>query len=119
MQFARLADPNQPKRGRCDITNPTSPAFWTAEDLREGLTVVTGGGGFIGSHLVEQLVDSGHQVRVIEKPGVSVQHLPRAVEVHFADIRHPGALVRPFQGARWVYHLAANPNLWAHDRGEF
>lgn len=84
-----------------------------------GLTVVTGGAGFIGSHLVQQLVDSGHPVRVIEKPGASVDHLPPAVEVDFADIRDRGALVRPFEGAQWVYHLAANPNLWARDRGEF
>jgi dihydroflavonol-4-reductase len=83
------------------------------------LTVVTGGAGFIGSHLVEQLVDSGHHVRVIEKPRASVDHLPRAVEVHFADIRDRGALLRPFEGAQWVYHLAANPNLWARDRSEF
>ena len=27
--------------------------------------------------------------------------------------------MRPFEGAHWVYHLAANPNLWARDRGEF
>src|SRR5262249_22205790 len=45
--------------------------------------------------------------------------LPRAADVHFSDIRERGALFRPFQGARWVYHLAANPNLWARDRGEF
>ena len=80
---------------------------------------MTGGAGFIGSHLVQQLVDSGHQVRVIEKPGASVDHLPATVDVHFADIRDRGALARPFEGAQWVYHLAANPNLWARDRGEF
>jgi dihydroflavonol-4-reductase len=84
-----------------------------------GLTIVTGGAGFIGSHLVEQLVDSGQEVRVIEKPGAAVDHLPIGVAVHFADIRDRGALVRPFDGAKWVYHLAANPNLWARDRSEF
>ena len=87
--------------------------------LMDDLTVVTGGAGFIGSHLVEQLVDSGQQVRVIERPGAAVDHLPAAAEVFFADIRDRAALVRALEGARWVYHLAANPNLWVRDRREF
>jgi dihydroflavonol-4-reductase len=83
------------------------------------LTVVTGGAGFIGSHLVGQLVEQGHQVRVIERPGADVGHLPSAARVFFADIRDRGALAGAFDGGRWVYHLAANPNLWVRDRGEF
>ncbi len=83
------------------------------------LTVVTGGAGFVGSHLVKQLVDSGQQVRVVERPGAAVDHLPAAAEVHFADIRDRGAVGRALKGGRWVYHLAANPNLWARDRREF
>jgi hopanoid-associated sugar epimerase len=85
----------------------------------DGLTVVTGGAGFIGSHLVRQLVEHGQQVRVIERPGVEVDHLPRGAQVYFADIRDPGAVARALKGGRWVYHLAANPNLWVRDRGEF
>jgi dihydroflavonol-4-reductase len=85
----------------------------------DDLTVVTGGAGFIGHHLVEQLVDSGQQVRVIERPGAVVDHLPAAASVFFADIRDRPALARAMEGARRVYHLAANPNLWVRDRGEF
>ena len=85
----------------------------------DDLTIVTGGAGFIGSHLVEQLVDSGQQVRVVERPGAAVDHLPAAAEVCFADIRDRGALARALDGGRWVYHLAANPNLWVRDRREF
>jgi dihydroflavonol-4-reductase len=85
----------------------------------DDLTVVTGGAGFIGHHLVEQLVDSGQQVRVIERPGAAIDHLPAAASVFFADIRDRAALARAMEGARWVYHLAANPNLWVRDRGEF
>lgn len=85
----------------------------------DGLTIVTGGAGFIGTHLVERLVDSGQHVRVIERPGARVEHLPAAAEVVLADIRDRAALDRELAGGRWVYHLAANPNLWARDRNEF
>jgi dihydroflavonol-4-reductase len=85
----------------------------------DGLTVVTGGAGFIGSHLVKELVDSGQQVRVVEKPGAAVDRLPPGVEVRFADIRDRGSLDGAFDGADWVFHLAANPNLWVRDRREF
>ena len=82
-------------------------------------TVVTGGAGFIGSHLVEALARRGERVRVVERPGVTIDHLPAAVETVFADIRDRDAVAAALQGARWVYHLAANPNLWARDRNEF
>jgi dihydroflavonol-4-reductase len=85
----------------------------------DGLTIVTGGGGFIGSHLVSQLVESGQVVRVVERPGAAIDHLPRGIEVVFADIRERDGLARAMEGGRWVYHLAANPNLWARDRDEF
>jgi dihydroflavonol-4-reductase len=85
----------------------------------EDLAVVTGGAGFIGSHLVELLVESGRAVRVVEKPGAVVDHLPRGVDIVFADIRQRDSLPPALQGARWLYHLAANPNLWAHNADEF
>jgi FlaA1/EpsC-like NDP-sugar epimerase len=84
-----------------------------------GLFIVTGGAGFIGSHLVDQLVESGHRVRVVEKHGAEVGHLPPSAEVIYADIRERETLDRALQGAWRVYHLAANPNLWARDRREF
>jgi dihydroflavonol-4-reductase len=84
-----------------------------------GLTIVTGGAGFVGSHLVRQLVQSGGLVRVLEKPGATVGHLAPSVEVVFADIRDRRKVAAAVKHCRWVYHLAANPNLWAKDRNEF
>jgi dihydroflavonol-4-reductase len=83
------------------------------------LAIVTGGAGFIGSHLVERLASSGQPVRVVERPGVAVDHLHPAVDLAVADIRDRQALARALEGGRWVYHLAANPNLWVRDRSEF
>jgi dihydroflavonol-4-reductase len=80
---------------------------------------VTGGAGFIGSHLVQQLVESGRHVRVVERPGAEVGHLPAEVQVVVADIRDRPGVAKALERGRRVYHLAANSNLWARDRQEF
>jgi dihydroflavonol-4-reductase len=82
--------------------------------------LVTGGAGFIGSHLVERLVAQGKRVRVLERPGAAVTHLPlEKVELVWADIRDRAAVERAVRGCGEVYHLAANPQLWARPRALF
>ncbi|HVW34065.1 MAG TPA: NAD-dependent epimerase/dehydratase family protein, partial [Acidimicrobiia bacterium] len=66
-------------------------------------TLVTGGGGFIGSHVVDRLVAAGHDVGVVDlKPPQrpDVDHL--AVDINDVD-----ALTAAFAGADAVFHLAA------------
>ena len=102
--------------------SPSSRGFGINEysgAIVNDLTVVTGGAGFIGSHLVENLVRRGERVRVIERPGADVRHLPPAAKVVRADIRVSEAVFEALRGAWRVYHLAANPNLWVRDRSEF
>jgi len=82
--------------------------------------LVTGGGGFIGSHLVQLLLERGEAVRVLERPGARLDHLPlERIQVVRADIRDRHAVAAAVAGCRHVYHLAANPNLWTHKRGHF
>ena len=51
------------------------------------MILVTGGGGFIGSHLVNELGGAGEAVRVLEVPGVDVRHLPLdAIQLARGDI---------------------------------
>src|SRR5262245_11079534 len=84
------------------------------------MILVTGGAGFIGSHLVDLLLQRGAPVRVLERPGARTDHLPLdRVELVRADVRERGAVEKGVRGCREVYHLAANPNLWAQPRGLF
>ena len=82
--------------------------------------LVTGGAGFIGSHLVQQLISAGEPVRVLEHPSAVVSHLPlQCIELVRADIRDTGAMRNATRGCTRVYHLAADPNLWRRNRCEF
>ena len=84
------------------------------------MNLVTGGAGFIGSHLVQQLVERGEGVRVLERPGAAVDHLPLdRIELVRADIRDQAAVKAAVRGCARVYHLAADPNLWRRDREAF
>ncbi|MHB9023844.1 MAG: SDR family oxidoreductase [Armatimonadota bacterium] len=75
--------------------------------------LVTGGAGFIGSHLVERLLQDGHAVTVIDNfvngrasnLATAASH-PR-LTVQQADIRDFPAIAPLFQGVDWVFHLAA------------
>lgn len=84
-----------------------------------GVTVVTGGAGFIGSHLVRLLVARGDRVRVLDRPGAAVDHLPPAIDFAPCDIGDEAAVARALSGCGVVYHLAANPQLWTRRRGDF
>ncbi len=84
-----------------------------------GVTIVTGGAGFVGSHLVALLAARGERVRVIDRPGAPVDHLPPGADIAFADIRDAAAVRTALRGCRVVYHLAANPQLWTRRRSDF
>ena len=85
-----------------------------------GATVVTGGAGFIGSHLVRLLVERGERVRVLDRPGAAVDHLPTdRIDYEPCDIRDSAAVERSLRGCGVVYHLAANPQLWTRWRRDF
>lgn len=73
--------------------------------------LVTGGAGFIGSHLVDQLVASGHAVTVIDnlstgRPG-NLTHQIGNVRIVEADITNFDAILPHFRGQNIVFHIAA------------
>jgi dihydroflavonol-4-reductase len=81
-------------------------------------TLVTGGSGFIGRHLVRLLRGRGEQVRVFDlrQPGRADD---AGVEFVQGDIADAAAVDCAVAGAGRVFHLAANPNLWARDPRDF
>ncbi|MGW2398095.1 NAD-dependent epimerase/dehydratase family protein [Kitasatospora sp. NPDC001664] len=65
---------------------------------------VTGGCGFIGSHVVERLLAAGHQVLVVD---TVTRGLHPAADHARVDILDPDGLAAAFEGSEVVFHLAA------------
>lgn len=77
--------------------------------------LVTGGGGFIGSHLVERLVKEGGTVRVLDNfsTGKRANLAPFAshIEILEGDIRKPEDCARACRDIDFIYHEAAVPSV--------
>lgn len=77
--------------------------------------LVTGGAGFIGSHLTEALVKQGHRVRVLDdfssgKPG-NLHAVRGDVDVRRGDCADPATARRAVKGVEAVFHEAAVPSV--------
>jgi UDP-glucose 4-epimerase len=76
---------------------------------------VTGGGGFIGSHLVDSLVAAGHQVRVLDNfctgRAENLRPIQDRVEMVRGSITDPEMVQSASDGVRSIFHLAALPSV--------
>ncbi len=74
--------------------------------------LVTGGAGFIGSHLVDTLVAAGLRVRVIDNFATGRrEYVNRAAAFVEADIRDAASINGAFDGVDTVFHVAALPRI--------
>lgn len=75
--------------------------------------LVTGGTGFVGSHVVKLLLEKGEKVRVMARESSPRSNLEGCdVEYVIGDLRDKDSLVKATSGCRQVFHCAADYRLW-------
>ncbi len=76
---------------------------------------VTGGNGFIGTHLVDRLVAEGNDVTCLVLEGSDISHLKKlGVEIVFGDLRDADSLKKAARDVDVVFHLAALARAYEH-----
>jgi dTDP-L-rhamnose 4-epimerase len=91
------------------------PGFGLREPGMNKLVLITGGAGFIGSHLADELLAAGARVRVLDNLSPQVHgefasrpaYLDREVELLIGDVRDVAAVHKALEGVDAVFHLAA------------
>src|SRR5437868_10646118 len=78
--------------------------------------LVTGGAGFLGSHICRRLAAEGHDVRVLVRPESRMERLKNLrVMTVLGDVTHRESLAPAVGDREWVIHAAADLNYWRQD----
>lgn len=102
---------------RCVLIHTRISSGFDAELYRQGnlimteLCLVTGGGGFLGRYIVEQLLESGRRVRVFSR-GTYPQLVAAGAEVVQGNLQDLVAVRTACQHVDTVFHTAAVPGVW-------
>lgn len=84
--------------------------------MTSDLTLVTGGAGFLGQHVVATLLNSGKQVRVLD---ISSRNATSDLEWIEGSVTDPQTVREAYEGVSCVIHLAAIPHLWTRHVADF
>ena len=85
--------------------------------MNAGFILVTGGAGFIGSHLVDKLVSEGYKVRIIDNlssgrlENIAHHKNNPSVEIIIGDLKRIEDAQKAVDGVDVVFHFAANPEV--------
>ena len=80
-------------------------------------TLVTGGAGFLGSHLVRLLLEQGKKVRVLTLPSESTVALDNLeIETMNGDVTKIDTLYPALEGCNEIYHVAGIVSYWRRHR---
>jgi nucleoside-diphosphate-sugar epimerase len=81
-------------------------------NAQKTIAVITGGAGFIGSHLAMTLLTEGYSVKIVDNlSGGKREKIPEGAVFFEQDINDTAALARVMAGADFVFHLAALPRV--------
>jgi dihydroflavonol-4-reductase len=80
---------------------------------QNGLALVTGATGFVGSAVARALLQAGYGVRAMTRATSPRQHL-EALDIGFVagDLNDPASLRRALEGCQYLFHVAADYRLW-------
>lgn len=83
------------------------------------IVLVTGATGFVGSHVVRQLLERGDRVRVLVRPESPLRALEGLeVDVAEGDLRDAASVRAAASGVRQIFHVAADYRLFAKSSAE-
>jgi dihydroflavonol-4-reductase len=92
----------------------------TSSEGGEMRVFVTGGTGFVGGAVVRCLLEAGHSVRALVRPGTNTRQLDGLpVERISGDLSNLTALHQGMTGCEWVFHVAALYAYWGYSWDEF
>ncbi len=81
-----------------------------------GMSFVTGGTGFVGSHVIEKLLLNGEKVRALSRPQSSLKNLEGfSVDLVRGDLKDAGSFSKALRGCDTLYHVAAEYSLWVRN----